>query len=70
VKIQDQIIKHEPYTIDLLNYEIVDSLNRKVLPPTRFCGKRIRADKRKLKNIKSREQRLQKRGYSVMMFAS
>lgn len=61
--------KHEPYSLDLLNYEISASLGK--LPPSnRFTGRRVMADSKRRKNILKRERRLRKYGMSVLMFAS
>jgi hypothetical protein len=62
---------HEPYSIDLLNYEIASSIvNKASLPRDRFCGKRVRGSSARLANIKSRDKRLRKYNLSVMAFAS
>lgn len=66
------ITKPEPYSIDLLNYEILESIGRKVslLPQNRFSGKRVRQDSTKLAQMKRRAKRLNRRGLMLGMFAS
>lgn len=66
------VTKHEPYTLDLLNYEIAQSLSARVgkFAANRFTGKRVRGSSARLKGIKNREKRLRKLGMSVLLFAS
>lgn len=62
---------HEPYSLDLLNYEIAQSLGAQTdLPSTRFSGKRVRQSSSKLSAIKKRDRRLRKLNMSVVFFAS
>ena len=64
------VIEHEPYSVDLLSYQILLSLGNKQLPFNRFSGRRVRQDSRRLQNVRGREKRLRKHGMSVVMFAS
>ena len=62
--------EHEPYSLDLLNYEIAQSFGRKNLPHNRFAGTRVRQDSSKLKAMRKRDKRLRKLGLSIVAFAS
>jgi hypothetical protein len=63
--------EHEPYSLDLLNYEIAQSLTLNQPPMNnRFSGRRVQANSAKRQKIKSREKRLRKFNLSVMYFAS
>jgi len=62
--------EHEPYSIDLLNYEIATSIGQRQLPATRFSGKRVRQSSAKLKQMHQRERRLRKYNLSIVNFAS
>ena len=77
------IVKHEKYSLDLLNYEIAQYLgdpNRlSELPRNRFSGRRVRqglkaANSKRMHGhmtqIEKRERRLRKYGMSLIMFAS
>jgi hypothetical protein len=66
------ITKHEPYSLDLLNYEIYQTLAARLqsLPANRFCGVRVRGSLKRSRAIQKRERRLQKYGMTVLMFAS
>ena len=77
------IVKHEPYSIDLLNYQIAlhlgdpDRLGN--LPRNRFSGRRVRqglkqaSSKRRhgrMSQIEKRERRLRQYNMTVLMFAA
>ena len=77
------IVKHEPYSIDLLNYQIaihLGDLDRLAsLPRNRFSGRRVRqglkqaCSKRRhgrMSQIEKRERRLRQYNMTVLMFAS
>jgi hypothetical protein len=77
------VIKHEKYSIDELNYQIVQWLSDPdrvaALPSNRFSGRRVRqalksANPKRLhgkaKQIFKRDRRLRKYGMSVVLFAS
>jgi hypothetical protein len=64
------VIKHEPYSLDLLNYEIAESFGRSNLPGNQFSGRRVRQNSAKLKQMRKRDRRLRKIGLSVVAFSS
>ena len=74
------IVKHEPYSIDLLNYQIAMSLtDLGNLPRNRFSGRRVRqglkqaCSKRRhgrMSQIEKRERRLRQYNMTVLMFAA
>lgn len=64
------VLKHEPYTLDLLNYEIAESHSRRKLPGDRFSGRRVRQNSAKIKQMRKRDRRLRALGLSVVSFPS
>ena len=66
--------KHEPYSIDLLNYEVLQflgSLERLTkLPVHRFAGRHVRGCMKRVKSIQKRDRRLRKHGMTLMMFGA
>lgn len=79
---KELVVKHEKYSIDELNYQIVQYLGDPerlaALPRNRFTGRHVRqamkmASKRKhgrMTQIEKRERRLRKYGMSLVLFAS
>lgn len=64
------VTKHEPYTLDLLNYEIAESFGRASRPGNQFAGKRVRQSSAKLKQMRKRDRRLRKIALSIVVFPS